>query len=52
MKKVLVTLAISAKVLALAAAVMLYAGNAEQASAEDCWPCIPPPQCDPSDCES
>jgi len=46
LKKSLITLAIAAKALALAAAVMLYA-NAQTANAEDCpMTCYPPP-CDP-----
>ena len=51
MKRLIVTLALAAKALTLATAVMLYAGSADTANSEDCWPCIPPPDCDPYDCE-
>lgn len=52
LKKLLVTSAIAAKTLALAAAVLLYAGSATTADTDegDCpWMCVPPP-CDP-DCD-
>ena len=39
----------AAKALTLAAGVMLYAGSADTANAEDCNPCMPPPSCLP-DC--
>ncbi|MCB1021003.1 MAG: hypothetical protein H6509_13340 [Bryobacterales bacterium] len=49
MKKLFISLAIAAKALTLAAGVMLYAGSADTANAEDCNPCMPPPSCLP-DC--
>jgi hypothetical protein len=48
-KKLFVTLALMAKAMTLAAAVMVYAGSSAPADSEDCWPCIPPPSCMP-DC--
>lgn len=46
LKKSLIALALAAKALALAAAVMLYSGS-QAATAEDCpMTCMPPP-CDP-----
>ena len=48
MKRLLVSLALASKALALVAAVMIYA-NSNTATAEDCSPCIPPPDCLP-DC--
>ena len=40
MKKLFISLAIAAKALTLAAGVMLYAGSADTANAEDCNPCM------------
>jgi hypothetical protein len=44
-KKTFVTVALGFKALALAAAVMMYAGSLSAQADEDCWPCIPPPDC-------
>lgn len=49
MKKLFISLALAAKALTLAAAVMLYAGGFDAANSEDCAPCVPPPDCWP-DC--
>lgn len=47
LNKTLISLAIAAKALTLAAAVLLYSGNST-ANAEDCpMTCVPPP-CDPA----